>query len=88
MTELAHPDRLAKVEAMRAEGCDPYPPRGVVATAVEDLRAGAGTSDAPGPLAGETVTVAGRLLSLRDFGKLIFAPVLDRTGRLQVGLER
>jgi len=31
-------------------------------------------------LRGETVTIAGRLLSLRDFGKLIFAPVIDRTG--------
>jgi lysyl-tRNA synthetase class 2 len=27
-------------------------------------------------------------MGLRDFGKLIFAPVLDRTGRLQVGLQQ
>lgn len=88
MTELAHPDRLAKVEALRQAGQDPYPARGVQATPVADLQAGAGTPDAPGPLIGETVTVAGRLLGLRDFGKLIFAPVKDRTGRLQVGLKK
>ena len=88
MTDLAHPDRVAKVEALRAEGIDPYPARGVTATPVEALRAGAGDPGEPGPLVGETVTVAGRMLGVRDFGKLIFAPVQDRTGRLQVGLQR
>ncbi|MEM6673673.1 MAG: lysine--tRNA ligase [Planctomycetota bacterium] len=88
MTDLAHPDRLAKLEAMRAEGVDPYPARGVEATSIEDVLVGAGTADDPGPLVGQTVTVAGRLLGLRDFGKLIFAPVRDRTGRLQIGLQK
>lgn len=88
MTDLAHPDRLSKVEAMRAEGVDPYPPRGVQAQPIEAVLAGAGTPEEPGPTIGQTVTIAGRLLGLRDFGKLIFAPVLDRTGRLQVGLQK
>lgn len=88
MTDLAHPDRRSKVEAMRAEGVDPYPPRGVQAQPIETVLAGAGTPDEPGPTIGQTVTIAGRLLGLRDFGKLIFAPVLDRTGRLQVGLQK
>lgn len=89
MTDLAHPDRLAKLEAIRAAGEDPYPARGLEgATPVETLLAGAGTPEAPGPLVGTRVSVAGRLLGMRDFGKLIFAPVLDRTGRLQTGLKR
>ena len=88
MTDLAHPDRLAKVEAMRAEGIDPWPARGVAAEPVADVLAGAGTPDAPGPRVGRPATVAGRLLGLRDFGKLIFAPLLDRSGRLQIGLQR
>ena len=88
MTDLAHPDRLAKIEAMRAEGVDPYPARGVDAMPIADVLAGAGTVDAPGPLVSEAVTIAGRLMGLRDFGKLIFAPVVDRTGRLQVGLQK
>ena len=88
MTDLAHPDRLSKVEAMRAEGVDPYPPRGVQAQPIETVLAGAGTPEEPGPTIGQTVTIAGRILGLRDFGKLIFAPVLDRTGRLQVGLQK
>ncbi|QDU67253.1 lysine--tRNA ligase [Engelhardtia mirabilis] len=88
MTDLAHPDRLAKLERMRAEGLEPYPARGVVATPVEQLHALAGTPEEPGPGIGQTFTVAGRLMGLRDFGKLIFAPVDDRTGRLQVGLQK
>ena len=88
MTEIAHPDRLAKLEAMRSAGRDPYPARGVEATPVAQVREGAGTPEAPGPLVGERVTVAGRLMGLRDFGKLIFCPVQDRTGRIQVGLQK
>ncbi|MDP6538119.1 MAG: OB-fold nucleic acid binding domain-containing protein, partial [Planctomycetota bacterium] len=88
MTELAHPDRLEKVRRMRAEGIDPYPPRGVEAEPVAELVAAAGSREEPGPRLGETVTVAGRLLGLRDFGKLIFAPLAERSGRIQVGLER
>ncbi len=88
MTNLAHPDRIAKIEAMRAEGVDPYPARGVEATPIADLLKDVGTAEAPGSAIGKTVTIAGRMLSLRDFGKLIFSPILDRTGRLQIGLQK
>jgi lysyl-tRNA synthetase class 2 len=88
MTDLAHPDRLAKLEKLREAGLEPFPARGVEAEPVEVLRAAAGTPDEPGPRVGETVTVAGRLMGLRDFGKLIFAPVQDKTGRMQVGLKK
>ncbi|MEM8709624.1 MAG: lysine--tRNA ligase [Planctomycetota bacterium] len=88
MTNLAHPDRLAKLEAMRAEGVDPYPPRGVDATPIATVLERVGTAEAPGPIIGQKVTIAGRLMGMRDFGKLIFAPVIDRTGRLQIGLQK
>ena len=88
MTDLAHPDRLEKVAALRARGEDPYPPRGVRATTIADVLAGAGTREEPGALAGTEVTIAGRLMGLRDFGKLVFAPLLDRSGRMQIGLQR
>jgi len=88
MTEIAHPDRLAKVERLRELSIDPYPARGVEARPIGSLLAGVGEPESPGPLAGESVTVAGRLLGLRDFGKLIFCPLLDRTGRIQVGLKK
>jgi lysyl-tRNA synthetase class 2 len=88
MTELAQPDRVAKVEALRAAGVDPYPPRGVTSRPIAELLAGAGTAEKPGPLVGETVTVAGRMLQPRDFGKPLVAPVLDRSGQIQIGLQR
>jgi len=88
MTDLAHPDRLAKIERMRAEGLDPYPPRGVSAEPVARIREGLGTTEEPGPLVGERATVAGRMLAQRDFGKLIFFPLLDRSGRLQIGMQK
>ncbi|MFT5462870.1 MAG: lysyl-tRNA synthetase class 2, partial [Planctomycetota bacterium] len=88
MTDLIHPDRLAKVEAIRSAGRDPFPARGVDATPIEEIHAGGGTVEEPGSLFETSVTIAGRLLGSRDFGKLIFAPVLDRTGRIQVGLQK
>ena len=88
MTELAHEDRLAKLARMREAGMEPYPARGIEGTPIADLVAGAGTQEAPGPLVGEKVTACGRLLGLRDFGKLIFAPLDDRSGRMQLGLQK
>ncbi len=88
MTDIAHPDRLDKIARLRAEGLDPYPARGVDAQPIAAALAGLGSAEAPGPLAGQSVTLAGRLLSLRDFGKLVFAPLVDRSGRIQLGLQR
>jgi lysyl-tRNA synthetase class 2 len=88
MTELAHPDRLRKLAEMRAAGVDPFPARGVEHEPLAALVAAGGTSERPGPRCGERVCVAGRLLALRDFGKLVFAPLVDRTGRLQVGFQK
>ncbi len=88
MTDLAQPDRVAKLEQLRAQGIDPFPPRGVQAVPIAAVLSGLGTAEQPGPLSGKTVTLAGRMLQLRDFGKLIFLPLIDRTGRLQVGLQR
>jgi lysyl-tRNA synthetase class 2 len=88
MTELVHPDRLHKLDALREAGVDPFPARGVEHEPIADLIAGAGTSAAPGPRIGTETCVAGRLLALRDFGKLMFAPVLDRTGKIQIGFQK
>ena len=88
MTEIAQPDRVAKLEELRKQGLDPFPARGVQARPIGEVLAGLGSSAAPGPLTGESVTLAGRMLNLRDFGKLIFFPLQDRSGRIQVGLQR
>ena len=73
-------DRLAKIEALRARGVEPF--------AYEFEK----THDAADAVLllpdaveeGETVRVAGRVVALRDMGKSTFAHVADRTGRIQV----
>jgi lysyl-tRNA synthetase class 2 len=88
MTELAHPDRLEKLAQLRAAGIEPYPARGVENEPIAALIAACGTPAEAGPRLGTPACIAGRLLALRDFGKLIFAPLVDRTGRIQLGLAR
>jgi lysyl-tRNA synthetase, class II len=88
MSDLVHPDRLEKIARLRESGRDPFPARGVEGEPVADLLAAVGTAQSPGPRSGTRAVVAGRLLSLRDFGKLVFAPLADRSGRIQVGLKK
>jgi lysyl-tRNA synthetase class 2 len=42
----------------------------------------------PGSHTGEKTSVAGRIVLFRTFGKLIFATILDRSGRIQLMVER
>jgi lysyl-tRNA synthetase class 2 len=75
-------DRLEKLQAMRAAGQDPFPARVPRGQPIGDLLADFAART------GQTVTIAGRLGQVRDFGKLRFAHLSDRTGSLQVGFQR
>ena len=75
--------RLAKLDALRDAGLDPYPVRferdhtlAALRTEYQDLAAGTET--------GDVVHVAGRILLLRRQGKLTFATVRDGTGTVQL----
>ncbi|HEX8997345.1 MAG TPA: lysine--tRNA ligase [Ktedonobacterales bacterium] len=75
-------ERLAKAEALRAADIDPYPAR----TARDHTAADAlANYDA---LSGQTITVAGRLVLLREMGKATFAHLEDGTGRIQIYIKR
>lgn len=74
--------RIQKAEALRAHGLSPYPSksrRTHYAQAVLDGFAA---------LEGQTVTVAGRLMSMRDQGAVGFAHLQDQSGRLQLFLRK
>ena len=74
--------RLAKAASLRSAGLNPYPSRSHrthYAKTILDEFAGH---------EGQTVTVAGRLMSWRKQGALAFAHVQDQTGRLQLFLRR
>ncbi|MFF3611977.1 bifunctional lysylphosphatidylglycerol synthetase/lysine--tRNA ligase LysX [Streptomyces sp. NPDC002580] len=69
--------RHRKLDRLRADGTDPYPvglpPRTHV---LADVRGG------------EDVTVAGRVMLVRDFGGILFAVLRDWSGDLQLALTR
>jgi len=78
--------RLAKVEALRRGGGEPYPFRFEPnATAAGIIEAHADLGDGDG--SGIDVVVAGRLMGLRDIGKLAFGVLQDASGRIQLFAE-
>ncbi len=75
--------RLSKVNRLRGEGVDPYPP-GVRRThEIAEVRA-AHPDLAPDTRTGDHVGIAGRVVLLRNHGRLCFATVRDWSGDLQV----
>lgn len=74
--------RIAKVQALRAAGLDPYPPRSErTITNAEAV----GEFDRR---EGETHTVVGRVVFKRDIGKLLFLRVRDGSGEIQLFIQQ
>jgi lysyl-tRNA synthetase class 2 len=78
--------RLGKVEALREAGFEPYPVRFEPTATAAGIAAEHGGLEA-GEESGATVTVAGRLVGMRDIGKLAFGVLQDSTGRIQLFAE-
>ncbi len=79
--------RIAKLDALRARGIDPYPvtyprDRDVASVRAEyaELAAGAVT--------GDEVHLAGRLMLIRNHGGLLFAQLKDESGTIQLFISR
>ena len=79
--------RLAKVEALRAAGTDPYPVRFDRTHTAAEIHEQWGTLE-PGTNTDHEVSVAGRILLLRRQGKLTFATLRDGTGSIQLFVSR
>ncbi len=75
--------RLAKIDAMRAAGVDPYPVRYEPTATAAALAAAHGAID-PGDETGVTASVAGRLMGKRVMGKIAFGVLRDGTGTIQL----
>jgi lysyl-tRNA synthetase, class II len=80
--------RLARIEAMRARGEDPYPVRFDRSHTLIEVREHWDTRIETGAASDEVVRVAGRIVLLRAQGKLVFATVRDGTGSLQLFVDK
>ncbi|PIV99495.1 MAG: lysine--tRNA ligase, partial [Deltaproteobacteria bacterium CG17_big_fil_post_rev_8_21_14_2_50_51_6] len=81
-------ERLNKAEKLRSMGMNPYPAGFKYdLTIAEALEKFSGKDDeglsAEGPL-----SIAGRLVTLRSFGKAAFAHIRDRSGRIQIYVKK
>ena len=79
--------RLEQLAAMRASGTEPYPYRFDRTTTLGALRERFGTLEA-GSETAEHVAVAGRVMLLREQGKLIFATMRDREDEVQLFVSK
>lgn len=75
-------ERLRKLEELRALGVNPYPAKANrthdIVRVVNDFE----------QLENKTVTVAGRIMSIRKFGKLAFIVVRDMSGQVQLFIRK
>ncbi|HQL73983.1 MAG: Lysine--tRNA ligase [Planctomycetes bacterium ADurb.Bin126] len=104
MLDKVQADRLAKLEQVRQLGVDPYGGRYDTAQPIADVLAcyeawearqgGAeGVKAAMQPAEGEPLRplsgdAAGRIILLRDMGKMIFAHIRDQSGQMQICLRK
>ncbi len=76
-------ERRKKLDALRKAGIDPYPARVKrsfpIADAIRDFEKLAKSE--------KTISLAGRLRSMRDQGKIIFADLEDESGKIQIVLK-
>jgi len=71
--------RIKKLEEIRAQGVNPYKDRFVrTHTLAEAKSQNLGTND---------IRIAGRILTIRIFGRLIFATLKDFSGKTQIALQ-
>ncbi len=74
-------ERLRKLEELRALGVNPYPADSARTHDVADV------TNRFDKLSGQVVTVVGRIVGIRKFGKLAFIVVRDMSGQVQLFLR-
>ncbi len=76
-------DRIKSLETIRAAGIDPFGGKFVVTHSIQQVLDGF-QPEGGGP----PVTIAGRILAIRDHGKSAFVTLRDQTGRMQAYFRR
>lgn len=79
-------ERLRKLKELRAQGINPYPAKYEVKDISSDIQK-KHEKLKPEAFSKDSVKIAGRLMSVRDLGKIIFAVLNDGHGKMQVVLQ-
>ena len=79
--------RLAKLEALKAEGTVPYADRFARTHDLVGVRQAAEATDGTPAADAPLVRTAGRVMTVRPFGRLVFLHLQDGSGRCQVALD-
>ena len=74
-------ERLKKLEELRARGIEPYPSKSERNTFIRDV------VEYFDEKQGQEVCVAGRIVAIRSFGKLVFLKLRDATGEVQIFMK-
>ena len=74
-------ERIRKLEELRAKGIDPYPSKSHRNTKIVEV------VDFFDEKKGQEVCIAGRIVAIRSFGKLVFLKIRDYTGEVQVFMK-
>jgi len=89
VSESEREARRARLEALRGQGIDPFPARVEPVERIAAVRARIGDRDAEAlEAAKERAAVAGRVMSLRSFGKLRFFDLLEDGVKLQASARK
>ena len=80
--------RLSKLAEIRESGIDPYPLRVNRTHRAADAIAAFLETEGQDNIEEQPVTVCGRVMSVRDMGKTVFANIEDGSGRIQLFLRR
>jgi lysyl-tRNA synthetase class 2 len=76
--------RLEKLHQLQADGVEPYPTRAIQTHTSQEAIDAFEKAEEAGDESPIEVTLAGRLRSLRTMGKIAFAHIEDRAGRVQL----
>lgn len=84
MTTLAdyRDERLRKLETIKEKGIDPFPSKSHRNTKIVDIISNFEKME------GKSVVIAGRITTIRSFGKLAFVKVRDYSGEVQIFMQQ
>ncbi len=80
--------RLTKLDKLIEANIEPYPARSQRTSTIESARGSFLAAEAAGRAEDQLRTLCGRIISIRDMGKTVFANLEDESGRIQLFIRR